>query len=277
MNVLITTDFSENARNALFYAFSFFKNVDTHFYILHVEPGQPEEYAPGNVSEVFETLSFTKAPAKEKLEYLKSTLAEQELAKPEKINLLLEQDNFIEVIREKVETYNIDFIAMGTKGASALKKSTVGSHTTDVITRVKCPVFVIPEKATYQPPKSVVFPTDFNSIYKPKVLRTLSHILLLNKAELSVLYVSKRQEELSEQQKKHERALRIYLNYLPHSFHFTVNSTLEEALQVFLESQDISLIAMSAKNVNFFQHLLFHPELEKISYPEKLPFLVLHE
>ncbi len=276
MNVLITTDFSKNARNAVCYALSFFGNVDTQFYILHVENNLEQvpflEDTLASPSLALETKTAT-----EKLERLKEVLVKKKLAAPEKINLLFEQEKFIDVIREKVETLSIDFIAMGTKGASALKQSTVGSHTTDVITRVKCPVFVIPEKATYQPPKSVVFPTDFNSIYQSKVLRTLSHILLLNKAELSVLYVSKKNEELSLQQKKHKRAIRAYLKYLPHNFHFTVNSTLEEALQVFLESHNISIIAMSAKNVNFFQHLLFHPELEKISYPEKLPFLVLHE
>ncbi|TQD38698.1 universal stress protein [Haloflavibacter putidus] len=276
MNVLITTDFSKNARNAVCYALSFFGNVDAQFHILHVENNL--EQAPFlEDTSTAASITVENNTATNKLERLKELLIKKKLAVPSKISLHFEQKKFIDVIREKVETLSIDFIAMGTKGASALKQSTVGSHTTDVITRVKCPVFVIPEKATYQPPKSVVFPTDFNSIYQSKVLRTLSHILLLNKAELSVLYVSKKNEELSLQQKKHKRAIRAYLKYLPHNFHFTVNSTLEEALQVFLESHNISIIAMSAKNINLFQHLLFHPELEKISYPERLPFLVLHE
>jgi hypothetical protein len=34
---------------------------------------------------------------------------------------------------------------------------------------------------------------------------------------------------------------------------------------------------MIAKNLNFFQRILFKPTVEEISYHTKVPFLVLHE
>ncbi|MFD2433355.1 hypothetical protein ACFSO9_07185 [Mesonia maritima] len=40
---------------------------------------------------------------------------------------------------------------------------------------------------------------------------------------------------------------------------------------------DVQMIAMMAKNLNFFQHILFHPVAKKISYHKEIPFLVLHE
>ena len=39
----------------------------------------------------------------------------------------------------------------------------------------------------------------------------------------------------------------------------------------------IDFIAMVAKNINFYQRILFKPQVEKISYHINIPFLILHE
>ncbi|WP_245726521.1 hypothetical protein [Pricia antarctica] len=64
---------------------------------------------------------------------------------------------------------------------------------------------------------------------------------------------------------------------MEHGFHSLTGTKLETAVQAFTESRDIDMIAMVAKNLNFFQRILFRPEVEKISYHTKVPFLVLHE
>jgi hypothetical protein len=37
------------------------------------------------------------------------------------------------------------------------------------------------------------------------------------------------------------------------------------------------MIVMIAKNLNYFQQILFHSKVEKISYHTNIPFLILHE
>ena len=37
------------------------------------------------------------------------------------------------------------------------------------------------------------------------------------------------------------------------------------------------MMIMIAKNLNYFQQILFHSKIEKISYHTNVPFLVLHE
>jgi hypothetical protein len=55
------------------------------------------------------------------------------------------------------------------------------------------------------------------------------------------------------------------------------NSKAEDAVQCFVESRDIDMIVMVAKNLNYFQQILFHSKVEKISYHTNVPFLVLQE
>ena len=60
-------------------------------------------------------------------------------------------------------------------------------------------------------------------------------------------------------------------------FLFLTNKKIEGAIQCFVESRAINMICMVAKNLNYFQQILFHSKVEEISYHTEVPFLVLHE
>lgn len=276
--ILIPTDFSDNAQNAIKYAVSFFSDTPAIFFLMHVslvEKFDQEECY----------YKFSDDSLQEKIVYDPIRMLESELSKLKKQSKnkqhgfysIHENVQFIEAIRKQVETKGIDFIVMGTKGASKLKGDRVGTNTGNVITKVKCPVLVIPEKAKYKPLKNIVFPTDFNMFYKNRVLNTLSDILLIKQAKLSVVYISKKVQELTSLQEKNREFLQENLEDKPVSFYYITNENIESALDTFVKINHCELITMVAKNLNFFQRILFKPTVEKISYHTKVPFLVLHE
>ncbi len=71
--------------------------------------------------------------------------------------------------------------------------------------------------------------------------------------------------------------LEDFFDNYKHSFHFLTTTKVEEAIQDFTEKSNIDLMIMVAKNLNYFQQILFHTKVEKISYHTDIPFLVLHE
>ncbi len=277
-NILIPTDFSENSWNAIVYALSFFKEIDCNFYILHVSPFEElmnsESYyqAKADIEVKSGILSVT-----DQLQLLLIRI--NKLPQNTKHHFFTIQKSifFVEAIRKQIEEKKIDYIVMGTKGASGLKEVVVGSNTGDVITKVKCPVLVIPENAKYRVPKEIAFPTDFNMYYKSRVLDAISEILSMNDAALRVLHIAKKERELTDIQKKNKDFLDDFLHELEHSFHFLSNQSIEVAVQSFSESRNIDMITMVAKNLNFFQRILFKPIVEEISYHTEIPFLVLHD
>jgi len=269
MNILIPTDFSENAWNAICYGVQFFKGQPINFYLLHV-----------NLSDKFQGTNRRVENTSNIQNKLKETKEKIERLFPNNSHTLytsLEHSVFIEGIKKSIAKRGIDFIVIGTKGASGLKEATLGSRTVEVITRVKCPTLVIPEKAKYVIPKQIVFPTDFNSYYKSKVLHTLTEIINVNEATMHVLYVIKKKRELSELQIENKTFLEGFLEDKLHNFHFMISQNLEEALSSFINNMEIDMIAMVAKNINFFQHLLFKSTAARVSYHIQTPFLVLHE
>lgn len=276
-NVLIPTDFSDNAWNAIKYGVQFFENEPTNIYLLHINlielnsaghdvVGNSLIYSPQNAVGIIDQL-------KEVEKQIEETFPNTS----HKFYVQQEHGFFIDGIRKTIENKHIDFIVMGTKGATGLREAIVGTRTSEVITRVKCPVLVIPEKAEYETPKEIAFPTDFNNYFKNKVLLTLAEILEMNQSAIRVLHVTKKGQALTAPQKKNKNYLEDYLEGSVHSFHFLQSRNIENALQAFIKENGVNMIAMVAKNLNFVQRILFEPTVTKISYHTEIPFLVLHD
>jgi nucleotide-binding universal stress UspA family protein len=62
-----------------------------------------------------------------------------------------------------IEDHNIDFIIMGTKGASGLSEILIGSNTEKVVRKSKCPVLAIKEPITENSFKKIVYATNFGT------------------------------------------------------------------------------------------------------------------
>lgn len=277
-HILIPTDFSENAWNALEYGIRFYQKIECTFYLVHINPipgysgaGTGLKKASGKLAD-----SLLEESTKD-LKALIERVKELPIKTKHTFVPLAFYSYFTDTIKNIVEQKNIDLIIMGTKGASGLKKVTMGSNTGDVMTKIKCPLMAIPENAVYERPKEIAFPTDFKLGADLKVLDKVAEITTMNNAALRIMNILDTGETLTKEQESNKDFLKKYLVDIDHSFHTLTNTKLDSAVQCFTESRDIDLIAMVAKNQNFFQRILFRPAVEQISYHTKVPFLVLHE
>ncbi len=278
-HILIPTDFSDNAWNAIIYGLEMFKKTKCTFYLMHVNP--IPTYSGAGTSVSASGGDFRAAilkTGKEELRQLQERIQKEIPLNPKHTFISLAfYDYFIDSVKREAKKNKVDLIIMGTKGATGLKKVTVGSNTGDVITKVPYPLLAVPENAKYTDITKIAFPTDFKIDYDSRVLDTLIEIATMNAAEIHILNSTKEVKELTAEQQKNKDFLDDYLVDIHHSFHSLNGQKLETAVQAFTESHDIDMIAMVAKNLNFFQRILFRPDVEKISYITQMPFLVLHE
>lgn len=277
-NILVPTDFSENAFNALKYSLELLQGQKCTFYLLHINTIPSYSGSDTNLKSSMAGLQESLLQdSKKQLQELLGRIESLSLKHDHTFVTLAAYDFFVDSIKREVRDRNIDLIVMGTKGASGLKKITVGSNTGDVITKVKCPLLAVPEGAVYNSPKEIAFPTDFQIGYDLKVLDDLLEMADISRSAIRILHISKKGEELNQEQLTNKQFLQDYFKDIEHSFHSLTGTKLETAVQCFTESRDIDMIAMVAKNLNFFQRILFKPAVEEISYHVKVPFLVLHE
>ena len=190
---------------------------------------------------------------------------------------LTDYNFFIESLRKHIKEKKVDMIIMGTKGASGLSKYIIGSNAGDVITKVKCTTLVVPENAKFKKIEEVTFPTDFSLSNNLQILEPISKISEKNNAMISILNIGKKPPILNADQQKNKELLEDYFYDRKHNFYFLTNKKVEDAVQCFVESRHVDIIAMVAKNLNYFEQILFHTKVEEISYHTDIPFLVLHE
>lgn len=276
-HILIPTDFSANSWNALEYAMRFFKKEACTFYILHI--GDLKEAGVSGNSFAFPVEKINLS-IREKLTSLFKKIEGLSINKNHHFVTLQEYGNFIDVVRKTVDFKKIDLIVMGTKGASGIKAAIVGSNTGDVITKVLCNVLVIPENAPVTTPDKMVFATDYNLFYTYPILKSLTELLQISKADLHILNVSQGKTILMNSQEKNRAYLQDYLEETfpdVHNFHRIAERDIKSAILNFVADNQIDMLTMVAKNLNFFQQLLFDTSIEKLSFHTSVPLLVLHE
>lgn len=278
-NILLPTDFSENSWNAIVYALKFFEKSTCTFYLLHVNT---LSYSMAIDSPYIQSKDFLEntyaKPSKKQLRVMLKRISKQF---PDNKNhhffTLTDYNFFIESIRSHVDEKQVDMIIMGTKGAGGLKKVIVGSNAADVIKKVKCTTLVVPENSKFTNLDEIAFPTDYYLTYGVELLKPIYEILHEHNSSLQVIHVTSTPEELNISQQDNKDLLSDYFNKFKTNFQNLTNKKVEGAIDCFVQSRDIKMIAMVAKNLNYFQQILFHSKVEEITYHSHVPFLVMHD
>ncbi len=275
-NILIPTDFSQNARNALRYALAYFPETAVNFYILHIE------HFENNNLEGQENFTLTLSP-KTLSETQKSLQKEIDFCKKKSTNPLhnfiplISDKSLVKAIRNCVKENEIDYIVIGTRGASERKCKNIGSVSYEIISKVKCPTIVVPKKAIYKNFKNIALPTDYNHWDKNKMYINLYETLFLKKAKLHILQIQNKNQSLTNIQENSKSFLTDLIKKINYSLYSIPNHKIEKKLQTYIDKVDINMIVIVGRNVNYVHRLLFQPKSEDIPYRLNTPFLILHD
>lgn len=265
--ILIPTDFSKNAVRAVSYASALYADRQCSFILIHIQ-----ENMESSTEEEADYANKLQTIAR-KLEKCKKNFTNPN----HQTSSIVETGSFIGNIRKIVESQEIDLIVMGTKGTNNTNKMPIGTNTQNIITKVQCPVLVVPNKTKYCPIKEVVFPTDLYLRYSSKTMEPLTSILIDNKSMLHVIYRKMNKAELSKAQLINKEYLSNIHSDIEVKFHEISTANLRGELKEYIDKNETQLIAMSAKSLNFIQVLLSKGSPETDSFIRNTPFLFLHE
>ncbi|GAB2776621.1 universal stress protein [Salinimicrobium soli] len=273
-NILLPTDFSENAYNAIKYALQLLSDEECTFYLLNT-------YTPVLYDNEYLVYSSTQ-PTLTEIYRNNSLRGLERVLRKIKRNFQNDKHEFKKIssfnmlndeLKEQVKEKNIDLVVMGTKGATGAEEILFGTHTVHAIKKVKCPLLAVPSHYEYKPPKEILFPTDYESGL-PKLLSFLKEIALKNASNIHILHVYLK-TTLTEEQEKKKKALGSSLKNIAHHFYSIADKSVPQAIYDFQEENPIDMLAMVNNKHSFFENLLFRPVINEIGFHVKVPFLVI--
>ncbi|MEZ4811618.1 MAG: universal stress protein [Allomuricauda sp.] len=276
-NILLPTDFSKNAWNAIFTAIKLYSDVECKFFLLHAYEPKTRNItglkSSSRAGEVYGSLAETSQKELGKImEYLSVNHKNQKHA----FEALAMDGGLLETIRDLIPKYDIDAIVMGTKGSTGAKEIFMGSSAVKVLKNVKnCSVMVVPRSFNFQKLELVVFPTEYTHFFPKNVLLPLLQLADMWKPQIKIFYVAQ-QFKLSEQQEANKKILKTRFEGHPTVFHkVVIKTTVAEAIRQFAEGEKADLVVLTNYSHDFFEKLTQEPVVKKVSFRTKLPLMVL--
>jgi nucleotide-binding universal stress UspA family protein len=276
--ILIPTDFSKNAWNALTYALELYKNESCDFYILNAFSSKPfniDSIAVPEPGDENYDMEFSKS--KKGLEKIIKLVELYQTNPIHKFFTLTLFGRPLITIKESIESKDIDLVVMGNKGETDADSIIYGSNAIQVIRESRnCPVLMIPKGVTYSEPKEIVFPTSYQASFKRRELRYLYEISKITNAQVRILHVDKN-EGLSEKQVENKDMLADCFDGLDFSFHWLDNADVINGLHNFVQSRGSDMVAIISKKHSFFERLFTRSIVEDLGYNSQVPVLVMHD
>ncbi len=271
INILIPTDFSDSAQNAVNYALKYFSNSSANFYLLQVS-NQNKQIFESEFADDIAVETKPKNQLKETvqiLERIKTNVEHHFFAIEESMSIL-------EAVRKNVAVKRVNYVVLGTKMQQNNQGSKVGSTSSEIITKVKCTMLVVPNHLEFTNISNIGFPTDYTIRFKNKFLKTISETMKSQNAFLRVFEITFRQH-LNVHQSENKIFLSDFLKEMNASNHAVANNLITTTIHNLIELLQIDMITLSAKNLNIMQQLLFNPLDDSSFQTLKIPFLIIHE
>ena len=260
MTVIVPTDFSATANNAVRYAAKMLKGqpeaqlVIYHVYEKAEEEGDTEEHLV-KLKEDLQTSAYIKV----------DTRCE-------------ESNDFIGSLERLSRHLDAELIVMGITGKTRIEQVFFGSNTLKMVERNICPVMIIPPAAQFTQIKNVAFASDFKDVETSIPFVPIKKIMNLFSPVLHVVnvnsdhYVSLTEQYLAQR----NEFLSMFQEFSP-EFYFIGTSDVQETLVQFTHDKNIDLLITIPRHRSMFTGMFKSSTTKKLAYESAIPILAAHE
>lgn len=273
MKVLIPTDFSVSARAAFDYGYQLVKEFSGVEIILLNSYEMPKVGASGGVM-----MNLESAMAKESERDLSIELKELTALYPDvEIKTVSRYGTLENSINRTCNEEKVDFIVMGTHGASGLKKALIGSNTQSVIENSEIPVISVPRDWKFKKIENIVYATDLNRLENPEILNPICELAKEEGATVHIVYVAKSKEEIDLEKEIESLPLNKYFGKRNRKFAVIESQDVADGIDSYVNEIGADLVVMIPKDATFWESLFKRSVTEQLAFQSKVPLLSLRD
>jgi nucleotide-binding universal stress UspA family protein len=268
--ILVPTDFSSNANNALRYANAFAQATNNKIVLLHA-------YIPvlGKYNRIPGIIAEENARVKKENQKNLENLCNK-YVKVSCDNLVAIGDP-IDKILNVSQKAKFDLIIMGTHGASGLRQILFGSNTSDVISKSTVPVLAIPQRYRFRKIDTIVYASDLKN-----TLNELKHIIPIAKqldATIEILNLNYVYNNTDDEKQTIVKKIKS-LSYKKIKFieqKATLDHTMDEQLKKYLVKHKPQILVMFPEEKSLFYKIFISSKTEEMANQLKLPLLSIRK
>ena len=273
--ILVPTDFSDNADNALYFAIELAKKQKSKLLLVHAFQ------LPIVVAAVpYDIINNEKLEIKKEAENnLKSLGIKIKHSGDLQYDYFIEEGDTVDVILKYAKEKNAELIIMGTKGASGLKAVLFGSVTESVIEKTELPVLAIPNKTKFSNPiKTITFATNYN-LNEIESIKKLIEIAIVLESKIKILHIT--DEDITNEHEvnlmnKFMKFVNSKITFKPISFQIIHGKNITQQLLNLISSGNTDMLVLSTHYKNFMKNLLEKNITKQVVLKTTIPIVAFH-
>lgn len=273
--ILVPTDFSKNAENALNFAILLAQKTKAKITVFNAFQ------VPISVAEIPYSLleEMIEGKSNESMLKLREECEKIRNAGGVEYEYFAYEGEPLDTILNYLKNHYFDYIIMGTKGAGKRKTDIFGSTTSRLMAKTDIPVIAIPEKAHFSKGiRKITFATNY-TITDVDAIAKLSRLASALNAQINVLHVPENAVKASEQvelMKNFMKKVNAETAYSNLSFQLMPGENPEKRLEEYINDRDADMIVMSTHLRNSLERLFSGSLTKHIALRTKIPLAVFH-
>lgn len=272
--IIVPTDFSPIATNAMHYAIEMAKKVNASLLLLHVYQ-VPVSFTDTPI--VLVSIEDLRKGAEEQVAHLK-TEVEHLTSGSLKVYTETRLGNVADELENLCNKINPFAVVMGTKGASGVERILFGSNTLTAIRHLTWPVICVPPGKTFgEGIKKIGFACDFKDVVKSTPTHYIVDFVKEFNAELDVLNVDYHNKHFTPETPEQSALLHTMLEEARPIYHFIEHADIEDGINEFAEKNNIDLIITIPKKHRLLESVFKPSSTKQLVYQSHVPVMCVHE
>jgi nucleotide-binding universal stress UspA family protein len=268
--ILIATDFSAAAKNAVNYGADLAKFFDAKIVLLNIFSlplGGYDNMAPMNV------IAEMKDSGTANLNDVASNIIKR-LGYDPGIECVCESGSVVGIINSLVSEKGADLVVMGMVGqAGAVKRKLIGSTSLSAARNLNVPVVIVPEKAIYKPIKHIDFACDFSHDDDKKLYHSVRAFAAAFGASVEIVQVRKPFADVGTKVSEKTEGI---LRDVDHKKVVLEHEDPAQALEVYFKVKKPDMVLINPGKHNLFHNLFSKSLTQTLAFQLEIPLLVFH-
>jgi len=272
--IIIPTDFSPAADNAVNYGVDMALAIDASVLLLHV---YNIPIALGDVPVALLSVDELKNAAETNIAQLKNNLDHVASGKL-KIYTETRLGNVVDELEDLVKKIHPFAVVMGTTGLSAVERTLFGSNTLTAIKHLACPVICVPKGKEYgNGVRKIGLACDFKEVVETTPVAEIKEFVKEFHAQLFVLNVDYDHHQHTADTPEQSALLQTALEEVHPEYHFITHKDIENGINEFAETHNLDLLIAIPKKHKLLEGLFKKSSTRQLVFESHVPVMCVHE